>query len=266
MDFIIGLLKSEGCGNIMVVVGCFSKYAVFIPVPLKFSAKDVVSLFIKHVVKYWGIPKIIVSDQDMLHQLELFTLMGKELNFSTSFHPQTDGQNESVNALLELYMRHYVCANQSDWNTLLEIAQFSFNFQRSEATRTSPIEIVNEQQLRIPNTLAMEYKGPSPMVHKVVTRWQEDLDKTHVSLAKASKRMKRWADVKRRPLEFEGDLIMVKLLPHQARRRFVNVRLVRRYEGPFMLEKRIGKQAYRLILLSHLELHPMFHVSFLKPY
>lgn len=273
MDFIIGLPKSEGCGNIIVVVDRFSKYAIFIPVPSKFSAEDVARLFLKHVVKYWGIPKTIVSDRDARFTgkfwLELFKLMGTELNFSTSFHPQTDGQTERVNALLEIYLRHYVSANQSDWATLLDIAQFSYNLQKSEATGVSPFELITGQQPRTPTTLAMEYKGPSPMAHKMATRWQEELDKARVTLAKASKKMKKWADAKRRPLEFEeGDLVMVKLLAHQIRRRHANVHkgLVRRYEGPFKVEKRIGKQAYRLILPPHLELHPVFHVSLLKPY
>ena len=49
-------------------------------------------------------------------------LMGSELHFATSFHPQTDGQTERVNALLELYLRHFVSANQKDWAKLLDIA------------------------------------------------------------------------------------------------------------------------------------------------
>ena len=54
--------------------------------------------------------------------MELFKLMGSNLNFSTSFHPQTDGQTERVNDLLEVYLRHYVSANQQDWAKLLDIA------------------------------------------------------------------------------------------------------------------------------------------------
>ena len=46
--------------------------------------------------------------------MELFKLMGIELHFFSSFHPQNDGQMERVNALLELYLRHFVSANQTD--------------------------------------------------------------------------------------------------------------------------------------------------------
>lgn len=58
--------------------------------------------------------------------------MGSDLHFSTSFHPQTDGQTERINALLELYLRHFVSANQKDWVKLLDVAQFSYNNQKSE--------------------------------------------------------------------------------------------------------------------------------------
>lgn len=61
--------------------------------------------------------------------MELFKLMGFELNFSTSFHPQGDGPIERVNTLLELYLRHYVSANPRDWAKLLDVAQFSYNLQ-----------------------------------------------------------------------------------------------------------------------------------------
>ena len=69
-------------------------------------------LYVKRV-KYWGLPKTIVSDRDGRFTdrfwTELFKLMGSNLNFSTSFHPQTDGQTERVNGLLEVYL--YVSAN-----------------------------------------------------------------------------------------------------------------------------------------------------------
>ncbi|RVW63081.1 Transposon Tf2-11 polyprotein [Vitis vinifera] len=175
MDFIIGLPKSEDSGSIIVVVDRFSKYATFIAAPTD-CTEETTRLFLKHVVKYWGLPKFIISDHDMRFTgkfwTELFKLMGSELHFSTSFHPQTDGQTERVNALLELYLRHFVSANQKDWAKLLDIAQFSYNLQRSEATNKSPFELATGQQPLTSHTLMIGYTGRSPrfQVHERVAR------------------------------------------------------------------------------------------------
>ncbi|KAK3009869.1 hypothetical protein RJ639_011883 [Escallonia herrerae] len=113
--------------------------------PADCTAEEAARLFFKNVVKYWGLPKVIVSDRDPRFTgkfwTELFKLLGSELHFSTSFHPQTDGQTEWVNALLECYLRHFVSANQTDWVRLLDVAQFSYNLMKSEATNQSPFEI-----------------------------------------------------------------------------------------------------------------------------
>ncbi|RVW38680.1 Transposon Tf2-12 polyprotein [Vitis vinifera] len=150
MDFIIGLPKSEDNDSIIVVVDRFSKYATFIAAPTDYTAEETARLFLKHVVKYWGLPKYIISDRDPRFTgkfwTELFKLMGSELHFSTSFHPQTDGQTERVNVLLELYLRHFVSATRGIGAKLLDIAQFSYNLQRSEATNKSPFELATGQQ------------------------------------------------------------------------------------------------------------------------
>ena len=71
----------------------FSKYATFIAASTDCTAEETTRLFLKHVVKYWGLPKFIISDWDPRFTgkfwTELFKLMGSELHFSTSFHPQT---------------------------------------------------------------------------------------------------------------------------------------------------------------------------------
>ncbi|KAE8683481.1 hypothetical protein F3Y22_tig00111207pilonHSYRG00030 [Hibiscus syriacus] len=100
-------------------------YGTFIPASKVYPAKKAARLFLKHVVKYWGIPKIIISDRYTRFTgrfwKELFKLMGSSLNFSTSVHPQMDGQSERVNSLVETYLRHYVSAMQHDWPKLLEL-------------------------------------------------------------------------------------------------------------------------------------------------
>ncbi|CAL1353301.1 unnamed protein product [Linum trigynum] len=270
MDFIIGLPKVDGCGCIMVVVDRFSKYGVFIPGPKDLTAGDAARLFFKNVVKYWGIPSNIVSDRDGRFTgrfwRELFKIMGSNLNFSTAFHPQSDGQTERVNALLEVYLRYYVSANQRDWVKLMDTTQFSYNLHRNESTNTSPFELAMGQQPLTPTTVATGYRGNSPAAYKFAKGWHEKMEMAKSYLARATKKMKKWADKKRRHLEFEeGDMVMVKFYPHRFKHlKNVHKGLLRRYEGPFPIVKRIGKVAYKVEVPSHLEIHLVFHVSQLK--
>ncbi|GKE33927.1 putative nucleotidyltransferase, ribonuclease H, partial [Tanacetum coccineum] len=158
MDFITCLPKSKGSESIIVVVDRFSKYETFIAASPDVTADDTAKLFFKNVVNYWGVPHVIVSDRDPRctgnFWTELFKSMGTDLNFSTSSHPQTNRETKKVNALLELYLRHYVSVNQHDWAKLLDVAQFSYNMQWSEATGKSPFELVTRRQPLTPNAFA----------------------------------------------------------------------------------------------------------------
>ncbi|KAE8674458.1 hypothetical protein F3Y22_tig00111754pilonHSYRG00072 [Hibiscus syriacus] len=248
----------------------FSKYVTFIPASKVCPAVEAARLFLKHVVKYWGMPKTIISDRDTRFTgrfwTELFKLMGSSLNFSIAIHPQTDGQTERVNALLEIHLRHYVSSNQRDWPKLLDVAQFSYNLQRSEATNKSPFEIVTGQQPLTPNTVVTKYDGPNPSAHNVSKEWHEQHDLARACLHKVGKQTKKWADRKRRDVNFEvGDLVLAKLanVLHHAD---VHKGLVRRYEGLFRVVKRVGTMAYKLELPPTIRAYHVIHVSLLKSY
>ena len=85
-------------------------------------------------------------------------------------------------------------------------------------------------------------------------------------LEKASKKIKKRADKKRRPREFQvGDLVLVKMYAHtRLDRRHRG--LLRRYKGPFPILKKVGEQAYKVELPLKAKYYPIFHVSLLKPY
>ena len=112
MDFITGMPEVEGLGSILVVVDRFSKYAVFMAAPQACTANAAAELFLKNVVKIFGLPKDVINDREARFTGKfwtcLFKLMGSELKFSTANHPQTDGQMERINALLKEYLRHYM--------------------------------------------------------------------------------------------------------------------------------------------------------------
>lgn len=80
--------------------------------------------------------------------------------------------------------------------------------------------------------------------------------------------MKKWADSKRRHLEFNvGDMVLVKIFPSQPKStRPLYKSLIQKYEGPFPIIKSVGNVSYKLELPFWLKLHPVFHVSCLKPY
>ncbi|KAJ7944105.1 Retrotransposon protein, putative, Ty3-gypsy subclass [Quillaja saponaria] len=132
----------------------------------------------------------------------------------------------------------------------------------------SPFEIVTGQQPLLPHTLDGPYTGKSPKAHHFTKDWKQNIDIARAYLEKASKRMKKWADKGRRQLEFQvGDLVLVKLTKEQLKGlRGQDHKLIRKYEGPLPIVSKVGKVAYKIDLPPWMKIHPVIHVSNLKPY
>ncbi|KAL0292959.1 UNVERIFIED_CONTAM: hypothetical protein Scaly_3149100 [Sesamum calycinum] len=125
MDDISGLPKVGDLSSIIIMVDRLSKYATFIVAPKHVTAEGTTHLFFKHVIKYWGSPKDIVSDRDSrftgVFGAELFRLLGSTLSMTSSYHPQSDGQTERFNSVLEDIF-DTLCGTQKDWVKLLDVA------------------------------------------------------------------------------------------------------------------------------------------------
>ena len=148
------------------------------------------------------------------------------------------------------------------------MAQFFYNLQTSEAINKSPFEIIMGKQPTTPIFLTTAYGGRSSAAFKFAKAWHEQTELARAYLHKASKRMKKWADKKRRYVEFnEEDLVLVKLLLQQFKAfRKVHKGLLRKYNGHFLIIQRVGKVSYKLQLSAKLKIQLVFHVSQLKPY
>ncbi|KAK4420212.1 hypothetical protein Salat_2434200 [Sesamum alatum] len=186
-------------------------------------------------------------------------------------HPQTDGQTERVNAILGDYLRHYVSASQRNWVDLLDPAQFCYNLHKLSATGMSPFELVYGQQPMTPHEIVVQKTGGKcPTAYRFARTKQEMWDEAKDSLAKAQRRMKKYTDKGRRPIEFSvGDQVLLKLTPQIWKKisaKVVNRGLVPKYDGPFEVLSKVGSLAYRLKLSDRLKLHPTFHVSYLKKF
>jgi hypothetical protein len=110
MDFIVGLPRTQsGCDSIWVIVGQLTKVAHFIPVKITYSGPQLAEFYMSRIVCLHGVPKKIVSDRgtqftsrfwERLHEA-----LDTQLCFSSAYHPQTDGQTDRVNQILEDMLR-----------------------------------------------------------------------------------------------------------------------------------------------------------------
>uniref|UniRef100_A0A8C5LUM7 Gypsy retrotransposon integrase-like protein 1 n=1 Tax=Leptobrachium leishanense TaxID=445787 RepID=A0A8C5LUM7_9ANUR len=142
MDFITELPMSSDCNTIMVIVDRFSKMAHFIPVKSIPSATKTAHLFIKNVFSLHGLPETITTDRGTQFTSRFWSAFCKCLHrlfcISTAFHPQTNGQTERVNGVLEQYLRCFITHLQNDWIQYLPIAEFTYNNQKHSSTGMSP--------------------------------------------------------------------------------------------------------------------------------
>ncbi|MBW0557819.1 hypothetical protein O181_097534 [Austropuccinia psidii MF-1] len=121
MDFITQLPLSNNFDSILAVVDRFSKMAIFIPTYGSITSLDLAQIFISHVFSKHGLPQLKISR-----------------DISTKFHPETDGQTERVNQIIEQYLSMYVIYHQDNWHTWIPLAELSYNNAEHSSTKQSP--------------------------------------------------------------------------------------------------------------------------------
>lgn len=129
-----------------MVVDGFSKMAHFIPCKKTTDAVNVADLFFQEVYWLHGLPESIVSDRDprfLSHfWRSLWKMVNTQLNFSSAYHPQSDGQTEVVNWSLGNLLRSLVGDQLKSWDKKLGQAEFAHNHSVNHSTKFSPFEIM----------------------------------------------------------------------------------------------------------------------------
>ncbi|SOV09705.1 uncharacterized protein UDID_19292 [Ustilago sp. UG-2017a] len=142
MDLIEQLPPSSDFTAILIVVDRLTKMAIFVPTTNELDAPELAKLFLRHVYSKHGLPTSIVSDRGSEFTSHfwrsLSTLLGIETHFSSAYHPQSDGQTERINQVLEQFLRGYSNHLQTDWSDLLPLAEFSYNNAEHASTQLTP--------------------------------------------------------------------------------------------------------------------------------
>ena len=144
--FIEALPKVHGKSVILTVIDCFSKAAHFIALAHPYTAVSMARAFFTEVVRLHGIPASIISDCDPMFTgsfwRELFRLSGVKLQFTSAFHPQSDGQSEAANKIISMYLRCLIGDRPRNWLEWLPLAEFCYNSSYQQSLKTSPFHVV----------------------------------------------------------------------------------------------------------------------------
>jgi hypothetical protein len=161
MDFIVGLPRTrDGYDSIWVTVDRLTKVAHFIPVKTTYTGAKLAELYMSRIVCLHGVPKKIVSDRGTQFTSrfwgKLHESLDTKLNFSSAYHPQTDGQTERTNQILEDMLRACALKCGGSWDKRLPYAEFSYHNSYQASLKMSPFE---EESVELRYTGMRQAKG-----------------------------------------------------------------------------------------------------------
>jgi hypothetical protein len=198
----------------------------------------------------------------------LWAKLGTELLFSTTCHPQIDGQTEVVNMTQSTMLRAVLKKDIKMWEECLPHVEFVYNRSLHSTTKMCPFEVVygflpcaSIDLMPLPSSekLNFDSKQRAELMLKMHETTNENIERMNA-------KYKISGDKSRKQLDFEpGDLVWL----HLRKERFPDLRkskLMSRANGPFKVLEKINENAYKLDLLTDFGVSPTFNIADLKPY
>nr|GEW11078.1 putative reverse transcriptase domain-containing protein [Tanacetum cinerariifolium] len=247
MDFVLGVARTQRSNDsIFVVVDCFSKVVHFFPCKKTTDAVNVVQLFFKDVYHLHGLSSFIVFDRDtrfLSHFWHsLWKMVNTQLNLSSAYHPQTDGQTEVLNRSLGNMLRCLVGDHVKAWDQKL--------------CQADPLDLMTPQVSSSVPERVQDFVAGLHDVHKAVRD----------NLVCTNSKYKQDADQKRRHVNFEvGDFVWDVLTKDRFPVGEYN-NISAKKIGQLDIMEKVNSNAYRLKLPSHIRCSDVFNVKNLLPY
>jgi transposase InsO family protein len=138
LDLIVKLPESTFENNqydsLMTITDKLTKMVTLILGRENWSATQWADAFFKHYYRRWGVPQKIITDRGKVFLSEfwtsIFKILRTQLLVTTAYHPQSDGQSERTNQIVEIGLRHLVNNTKSNWTTFVGEVEFAINNSR----------------------------------------------------------------------------------------------------------------------------------------
>ena len=262
MDFIVKLPPSNGYDSILTIMdhNC-TKAVIFIPWNEAITAEGVAKLYLEHMFKCMGLPKVIIHDRDTCFMsnfaVKMCQALGITQNTSTVFHPRTNGQSERTNQKLEQFLRFYTNAKQNNWAHFLSLAEFAFNSWHNESTKKSPFEVLMGYNPRAEWTTV---SSPVPQV----THWLDQIQEAHnqACLAMCKAQLGWTKDRMRKQHVYQkGDQVW--LDGRNIKTYHPTAKLAAKCHGPFPIQQVLSPIDYQVTFWEQWKIHNVFHIDLL---
>jgi hypothetical protein len=298
VDMITALPKSlNGFDSILVIVDKLTKMVHLVPTNETMDSQQFADLIQANVIRLHGAPKFMISDRGSVFHSKYAQAWADQIGiwqkFSSSYHPDTDGQTERANRVIEDVLRCFADTRQSEWDTFLPMAEFAMNNAPNEATKQTPFMLnygVNPRHPDISKLVSTDapltpYKKKQkelavtalshtlreiadvPAATQFSDLMKQALKHTQILLEAARQRMIQTTNKKRTlKVPFKvGDYIMlnaknIKLVTEGKNK------LLPRFVGPFPIMDQINPVTFRVKLADTMQCHDIFHVNLFKLY
>ena len=225
MDFVTGLPRTQRQHDaICVIVDRLNKSAHFLPINVEDSLDKLAQLNVDEIVRLHGVSVSMVSDRDPRFTSRFWpslqVALGTRLHFSTTFHPQMDGQSERTIQTLEDMLRACVMEFKGSWDTHLALMEFAYNNSYQARIEMSPFEALYGRKCITP--VCLDEVGERRLVGpELVQITSEKVKVARDNLKIARDRQKSYTDNCRRDLQFEiSDRVFLKISPWKGVLRF----------------------------------------------
>jgi len=252
---------------ILVVICCLTKMALFIATRATDTSEDLAKLYLHHVFSKHGAPSNIISNCSKTFMSDFWSslchLLHIKQNLSTAYHPETDGQMECLNQILEQYLRIYINYDQDDWYDLLPLTEFAYNNTPHSATNLTPFFVnkgyhphLEVSYNSVPSGAASQLAQTLGDVHQfhheqlqvTCAQYESSTESRHAAILPFAVSDKVWLNT------------------CNLWTRHPSKKLDFKQASPFPIIKKISSHTFRLGLpLSMKHVHYVFHASLLEP-